>query len=139
MNFLEDTFDIDFKFINTWGPSRTFYYNSPSATSYEVYINSKTLNVYDDPSHDEVTDAVVGILNYSQVVKVLKVNGQWGYIESPYTGWIKLTDTSKVTTYIDNVAITLKFEAQTQSSADRDIASSIIESIKDYIEATCLL
>ena len=134
LNFLEDTFDIDFKFINTWGPSRTFYYNSPSTTSYEVYINSKTLNVYDDPSHDGVTDTVVGILNYSQVVKVLKVNSQWGYIESPYTGWIKLTDTSKVTTYIDNVAITLKFEAQTQSSADRDIASSIIESIKNYIE-----
>ena len=134
LSYLEDTFDIDFKFINTWGPSRTFYYTTPSTSSYEIYANTKVLNVYDDPKYDGDRSHVVGQLQAMQTAVVLKVNGQWGYIESPYQGWIKLLDTERVTSYIDNVAITLNFEARLQSSADKDIATAIIADIKDYIE-----
>ena len=43
---LEDTFDIDLKFFNTYGPSKTFYYNIPASQNYKVRVAIKHINVY---------------------------------------------------------------------------------------------
>ena len=45
-----------------------------------------------------------------------------------------MSNTSRVTTYIDNVAINLGFETQLHSAADRDIITNIISIIKEYVE-----
>ena len=131
---LEDTFDIDFKFINTYGPSRTFYYEIPTENAYEVYVNTKLLNVYDDNLIENDPTSIRGILKYMQIVRIDSENGQWGHISSPIEGWIKLADTKRLTTYVDNVAISLKFAIRLQSSADKNIINSIIRDIKDFIE-----
>jgi len=129
---LEDTFGIDYKFVNTWGPSKTFYYIIPAASSYNVSVNEKTINVYSTMSDDE--EYIIGRLNYAQVVTVSDIKGQWGHIYSPFDGYIKLSDTTRLTTYIDNVAISLNFETQLYSTSDKEIISSIVDIIKDYIE-----
>ena len=131
LDYLEDTFSVDFKFINTWGPSRTFYYVIPSATSYNATVITKTLNVYSKANEDST---VVGQLNLDQEIIITNVSGVWGYIEEPYVGWVRLEDISRETTFIDNVAITLDFEARVQSSAYRDIGASITQYVKDFIE-----
>ena len=56
-----------------------------------------------------------------------------GYITNP-GGWIRLADTSKETTYIDNVSLTFKFALEAMTSADRNISDSIIADLKSYIE-----
>lgn len=131
---LEDTFDIDLKFVNTFGPSNTFYYNIPSSQNYKVKVVVKQINVYSSTADEHNQDAVVGVLNYGREVVVTKVRGQWGYIISPYEGWIKLADTTKNTNFVDNVAITLKFALEAQTSADKYISTNIIQDIKEYIE-----
>lgn len=133
LHVLEDTFDIDFKFVNTFGPSRTFYYDIPSSQNYRVMVNVYSLNVYGNTESESLSNKV-GELSYTQEVIIIKVRGQWGYITSPYTGWIKLADTKKVTNYIDNVAIKLRFALQAQTSADKYISEKIIADIKAYIE-----
>lgn len=130
---LEDTFDIDFKFMNTFGPSHTFYYNIPTETSYDVEVTVKNTNVYSVLSSN-MDDYIVGQLNIQQVVTINKINGQWGYITSPFTGWIKLSDTKKIETYVDNVAISMKFAVQPQTATDKTIIPSIISDIRTYIE-----
>jgi len=130
---LEDTFDIDFKFINTYGPSRTFYYIDPTSKTYDVKVNSKQLYVYSNTAQ-EAPEYVVGILQYEQVVTIEQVNGQWGYITSPYIGWIKLSDTERINTFIDNVAITMKFSLEASNTAGKLISNNIIQDIKLFIE-----
>ena len=130
---LEDTFDIDFKFINTYGPSRTFYYVDPTAKTYDAKVNSKQLYVYNN-TVQELPEYVVGILQYEQVVTIEKVDGQWGYITSPYVGWIKLADTVRINTFIDNVAITMKFSLEANNTAGKLISNNIIQDIKTFIE-----
>jgi len=83
-------------------------------------------------SDDE--EYIIGRLNYAQVVTVSDIKGQWGHIYSPFDGYIKLSDTTRLTTYIDNVAISLNFETQLYSTSDKEIISSIVDIIKDYIE-----
>ena len=131
---LEDTFDIDFKFVNTWGPSRTFYYTDPTATSYDVSVAVKELNIYSQYGDEDNTDLIVGVLPYEQIINVTKVQGQWGYITSPYVGWIKLSNTNRINTFIDNTAITMKFTLEAESSADKQIANNIIYDIKNFVE-----
>ena len=131
---LEDTFSIDFKFVNAFGPSKTFYYRIPSANSYKVVVSVKELNVYRSTVDELDMSAVTGVLELGQQVEIVKVKGQWGKILSPYEGWIKLADTVKKTTFIDNVAINLKFALEAQSSADKGIGDNIIRDIKEYIE-----
>jgi hypothetical protein len=132
---LEDTFDVDLKFFNTYGPSKMFYYNIPSATTFKVRVSTKFLyvvsNTVDEADSEEYR---VGILHMGDEVTVTKVKGQWGYIMAPYEGWIKLADTSKTITYIDNVALTLKFSLEAQTSADKYIAEDIVSDVKEYIE-----
>ena len=134
LHVLEDTFAIDFKFINTFGPSKTFYYNIPSSQEYKVRVSIKQLNVYKNTVDEDDPDNISGVLLYGQDVKIMRVKGQWGYITSPYEGWIKLSDTTKLTTFIDNVAVELKFALEAQTSADKYISASIIRDIKEYIE-----
>ena len=131
---LEDTFDIDFKFVNTYGPSRTFYYNDPTAKSYYVTVSTKELNVYSEITDDDNESLISGVLKYSQVINILKTSGQWGYIEYPYTGWVKLSDTTRMNTFVDNVAINMKYSMQVESSADKTISNNIINDIKYFIE-----
>ena len=134
LEVLEDTFDIDFKFVNTFGPSKTFYYQIPSSQNFKVKVAIKELNVYSSTVDEDDESNVVGVISFGQYVNVTKVRGQWGYITDPFVGWIKLSDTTRVTTFIDNVAVELKFALEAQSSADKYISGSIIQDIKEYIE-----
>lgn len=127
---LEDTFDIDFKFVNTYGPSKTFYYNIPTSQNYKITIQVKQTNVYRNLDEENI----VGILKYGQEVIIVKTSGQWGYITTPYEGWVRLSDGSKKVSFIDNVAINLKFALEAQTSADKYISNNIISDIKEYIE-----
>ena len=134
LNVLEDTFDIDLKFVNTFGPSKTFYYNIPSSQNYKVRVSIKKLNVYSTTEDENRDDFIVGTLQYDQIVTITRVRGQWGYILSPFEGWIKLADTTKNKNFIDNVAVDLKFALEAQSTADKLIADDIVQDIKTYIE-----
>jgi hypothetical protein len=131
---LEDTFDIDLKFFNTYGPSKMFYYNIPSSQNYKVRIAVKMVNVYKTTENESDTSNIVGTLDFGSEVYISKVRGQWGYIVSPYEGWIKLSDTTKCISYIDNVALTMQFALEAQSSADKYISDDIISDVKEYIE-----
>ena len=131
---LEDTFDIDLKFFNTYGPSRIFYYNIPSTENYKVRIAVQDLKVLANTEDEDDENAITGWLHFGNQVTISKVKGQWGYINNPYNGWIKLADTTKVINYIDNVALTMKFALEAQTSADKYISGDIILDIKEYIE-----
>lgn len=131
---LEDTFDIDFKFFNTYGPSKIFYYNIPSSQNYKATISVKSVNVLSSTEDESDQSNIVGNIDFGTEVVITKTNGQWGYITSPYTGWIRLADTTKNINYIDNVALTLKFALQAETTADRYIADNIRDDIKEYIE-----
>jgi len=130
---LEDTFDIDFKFFNTYGPSKMFYYSIPSSQEYKVRVITKKLKVFKNTESEEDTN-VVGTLSIGDQINITKVKGQWGYITSPYEGWIKLADTTKVTNYIDNVALSMKFALEANTSADKYISDDIVIDVKEYIE-----
>ena len=127
---LEDTFDIDLKFFNTYGPSKMFYYDIPSSQNYKVKVTVKRTNVYRN-TLNEID--VIDILPFGTELLITKVNGQWGY-NPTYDGWIKLLDTTKLVNYIDNVALNFKFALQTQTSADKYITNNIVTDIKEYIE-----
>ena len=131
---LEDTFDIDLKFFNTYGPSKMFYYNIPSSQNYKVLVAVSDLKVLTNTVDEDDKNAIAGWLHFGNQVNIIKVRGQWGYIDSPYKGWIKLADTTKVINYIDNVALTMKFALEAQTSADKYIGDDIILDIKEYIE-----
>lgn len=134
LTVLEDTFGMDFKFFNTYGPSNRFYYDIPSATSYKVQIPLKSVNVYSSTVDEDNTSAIVGVLEFGDEVMITKVKGQWGYIETPFEGWIKLSNCTKVINYIDNVSLNMKFALEAQTSADKVIGNSIIYDIKEYME-----
>lgn len=131
---LEDTFDIDLKFFNTYGPSKMFYYNIPSAQNYKVRVAIQDLKILTNTSDEDNEEFIAGWLHFGNQVDITKVKGQWGYIEYPEKGWIKLADTTKVINYIDNVALTMKFALEAESSADKYISDDIISDIKEYIE-----
>jgi hypothetical protein len=131
---LEDTFDIDLKFFNTFGPSRTFYYDIPSSTNYKATVAVKELKVLSSTVDEDDKDALVATIPYSTQIKITKIKGQWGYITSPYEGWVKIADTAKCINYIDNVALNFKFALEAESSADKYITDNIINDVKEYIE-----
>lgn len=131
---LEDTFDIDLKFFNTYGPSKTFYYNIPASQNYKVRVAIKHINVYKVTEDEGNEENIVGTLDFGDEIYITKVKGQWGYITAPYEGWIKLADTTKCISYIDNVALTMKFALEAQTSADKYVSDDIITDIKEYIE-----
>ncbi len=131
---LEDTFDIDLKFVNTFGPSKTFYYNIPSSQNYRLTISVKETNVLSSTIDESDASAVVGVLKYGQEILITKVRGQWGYTTAPYEGWVKLSDGTRKLNFIDNVAVSMKFALEAQTSADKYISGSIISDIKEYIE-----
>ena len=128
---LEDTFGLDFKFVNTYGPSRRFYYIIPNEKTYKVKVKTKKLYVYKEM--DESSD-VLGSLAINTEVQIIKSEGIWGRIRSPYDGYIKLSDTSRCLSYMDNISITLKFALETVSFEDKTIVDDIKQDIKDYIE-----
>lgn len=131
---LEDTFDIDLKFFNTYGPSRMFYYNIPSSQNYKVRVITKQLKVLSSTIDEDDESALVGTLSFGDNVNIIKIKGQWGLINSPYNGWIKLSDTTRLVNYVDNVALTFKFALEAESSADKYITDNIINDIKEYME-----
>lgn len=131
---LEDTFDIDLKFFNTYGPSKMFYYDIPSSQNYKVSVSISDLKVINNTEDEDDESAIVGWLHFGSQIDIVKVRGQWGYITYPYKGWIKLADTTKIINYIDNVALTMKFALQAQTSADKYISNNIILDIKEYME-----
>ena len=136
LHVLEDTFDIDFKFVNTFGPSKTFYYRIPSSQNYKAIISVKELNVYSTTVNELDETAVIGKLKLGQQITILKTKGQWGKISlsGDVEGWIKLSDTIRKTNFVDNVAVHLKFALEAQTSADRGIGDGIAQDIKEYIE-----
>lgn len=134
MDSLEDTFGIDVKFFNTYGPSRTFYYDIPSAKQFKVVVSTDTLNVYSSTMDEDDRSAIIGTLDKDDVVFITKTKGQWGYIESPYKGWIKTSSTVKYTNYIDNVALNMEFALKAVTSSDKNIDRNIIYDIKEYME-----
>lgn len=131
---LEDTFDIDLKFFNTYGPSRMFYYNIPSSQNYKVRVAIKELKVIKNTIDEDEPENIVGTLNFGDEVYITKVRGQWGWIDNPFSGWIKLADTTKCINYIDNVALNFKWALEAETSADKYIDTNIIQDIKEYIE-----
>lgn len=140
---LEDTFDIDLKFFNTYGPSKTFYYNIPSSQNYKVRVAIQELNVFDNNTENEDDETkIIHSYELGSIINILKTRGQWGYVKIPKEnendddkyGWVKLADTTKVINYIDNVALTMKFALEASTSADKYIGNSIIYDIKEYIE-----
>ena len=130
---LEDTFDIDFKFFNTYGPSKVFYYNIPSSQNFKVRVAVQDLKVLSNTADEDNLNEVLTLLHFGDQVTISKVKGQWGYIEN-YHGWIKLADTTKLINHIDNVALTMKFALQAETSADKYISDDIINDIKEYVE-----
>ena len=58
LSVLEDTFGIDLKFFNTFGPSRLFYYNVPSANSFDAVVSIKIINVYSNTEDEDNEDNV---------------------------------------------------------------------------------
>lgn len=135
LSVLEDTFGIDLKFFNTFGPSRKFYYDIPSSTSYKVKVGVDVTKVFKEPNENDTSEYnIIGSLKYGEELNIIKVKGQWGYIEFPMNGWIKLTDTVKCINYIDNVSLTMKYALEAQTSADKYISNNIIRDVKDYIE-----
>lgn len=153
---LEDTFDIDLKFFNTYGPSKMFYYNIPSSQNYNVKIAIHEIKILSETRDEDDSSKIIGYLKYGREVSVTKVDGIWGRINipsdyinnpdyepmldedgepiKPTTGWIKLADTTKVINYIDNVALTMKFALEAETSADKYVSEDIIYDIKEYIE-----
>ena len=134
---LEDTFDIDLKFFNTYGPSQMFYYNIPSAQNYFVRAGIKELKVLSNTVDEDMN--IITTVEYGTRLHVTKVRGQWGYVtftdkNDTIEGWVKLADTNKVINYIDNVALTFKWALEAESSADKYISNNIITDIKEYIE-----
>ena len=131
---LEDTFGIDLKFFNTYGPSKRFYYDIPDAKTYKARVVINKLNVYSNTADEDDKSNIIGTLDLGEEILITKIKGQWGYIETPYAGWVKISNTSKVVNYIDNVALNMKFAIETQSSADKYITTNIINDVKEYIE-----
>ena len=131
---LEDTFGIDLKFFNTYGPSKRFYYDIPDAKTYKARVVINKLNVYSNTADEDDKSNIVGTLDLGEEILIVKIKGQWGYIETPYAGWVKISNTSKIVNYIDNVALNMRFAMQTQSSADKYITTNIVNDIKEYIE-----
>lgn len=131
---LEDTFDLDLKFFNTFGPSKMFYYDIPSSQQYKASVAIKDLKVLNSTVDEDDENNIVGWLHYGTEIDIIKTKGQWGYISYPYEGWIKLADTIKIINYIDNVAINMKFSLEAETSADKYIGNNIISDIKEYIE-----
>ena len=134
---LEDTFDIDLKFFNTYGPSQMFYYNIPSAQDYFVRAGIKELKILSNTVDENLN--IITTVPYGTRLHVTKVRGQWGYVtfndgDNIIEGWVKLADTNKVVNYIDNVALTFKWALEAESSADKYISNNIITDIKEYIE-----
>ena len=127
---LEDTFGIDFKFVNTYGPSNRFYYILPNEKTYKVKIATKKAYVYSDIEKE----IIAGSLKQGDVVNILRTNGLWGYIDKPIAGWIRLADSKRLVDYIDNVSISLKFALEVVSASDREIVNDISADIKAYLE-----
>ena len=140
LEVLEDTFGIDLKFFNTYGPSRRFYYEEPNASSYKAKVVVTKANILANiTGNEDDENNIVASLYNGESVMIEKVRGQWGRITIAInggyvTGWIKLSNVSRVATYIDNVSLSMKFAMQTQSSADKSCANNIVLDIKDYIE-----
>ena len=130
LSFIEDTFDIDLKFFNTYGPAKTFYYDIPNIQNYKIRIIKSTANLYKTAS--DISD-IINIIQSGTELIISQVSGQYGY-SSIYKGWIKLSDAIKVVERIDNVALSFKFAMQLQSTADKSIINNIINDIKEYIE-----
>lgn len=127
---LEDTFGIDFKFVNTYGPSKRFYYILPTEHTYNVKVTAKKVEVYAGLNSEEV----IGILGLGTIVNVTRIDGIWARVKYPYDGWIRLEDTTRCVSYIDNVAISLKFALESTSTGDRSILDGVVSDIKEYIE-----
>lgn len=130
LSFIEDTFDIDLKFFNTYGPAKTFYYDIPTAQRYKVRVTTKYTYSYEKPSDNS---KIIETIPLDTELIISQVNGQYGY-SSIYKGWIKLSDTTKLVECIDNVALSFKFAMKVQSTADKFIINNIINDIKEYIE-----
>lgn len=131
---LEDTFGIDLKFFNTYGPSKKFYYNIPSSQDYKAKVAVKELKVLSNTSDEDDPNNISTVLSYSTQVHIIKVKGQWGLIDNPCSGWIKIGDVIRDVNYIDNVALSFKWALEAQTSADKYITENIIQDIKEYIE-----
>lgn len=131
---LEDTFGIDLKFFNTFGPSKRFYYSIPDATSYKVKVIIDELNVYSNTSDEDDTSNIVGTIDFGDEVLITKIKGQWGKIITPFEGWIKLSSTTRLVNYIDNVGLNMRFALEALTSADKYITTNIINDVKEYIE-----
>ena len=144
LSVLEDTFGVDLKFFNTFGPSRRFYHVEPNSTSYKATTAIAEVKVYSNTVDEDIEDNVITTLGFGVQVYIEKVNGQWGYImvpnmideesKKPVYGWIKLSNVSRNTDYIDNVALEMKFQMETATSSDKYIKNNIVYDIKEYIE-----
>jgi hypothetical protein len=116
-----------------------FYYNIPSSQDFKVKVAIKELKVLSNTSDEDNPEYLVAVLPYGTQIHITKVRGQWGYFENTVNGvriqgWVKLADTTKITNYIDNVALQFKWALEAETSADKYITSSIITDIKEYIE-----
>ena len=131
IHVLEDTYDIDFKFFNTYGPSKMFYYNNQSAKSYKAKVSIKTANIYSEMSENS---AIVSTLSKGQYIQIIKTKNQWGYIAEPVTGWIRLLDIDKCVNYIDNVSLNFVYSLEAEINADNNLTNNIVYDIKNYIE-----
>lgn len=138
---LEDTFDIDLKFFNTYGPSKMFYYDIPSSQAYKVRVAVKNLKLLRNTEDEDGENAIIQWLHFGDQITINKVVGQWGRVtvgkddEGKDTyGWVKLADTTRIISYIDNVSLTMNFALEANSSADKYISDDIIADIKSYVE-----
>ena len=90
-------------------------------------------NVYFTVDEDD-KNSIVGVLEFGDKVLIENTNGQWGYIKSPFEGWIKLSNVTRLINYIDNTALNMKFALEAVTSADKYISNNIIRDIKTYME-----
>ena len=142
IDVLEDTFGIDLKFFNTFGPSKKFYYDIPSSTSYKAKVSIKELNVYSNTSDEDNPDYIIDTLSFGDIVLIESVKGIWGLITSSkrnesgeyIKGYIKLSSITRIKDYIDNVSLKMFYALETQTSSDKYIIENIKPDIKEYIE-----
>ena len=56
LSVLEDTFGVDLKFFNTFGPSRRFYHVEPNSTSYKATTAIAEVKVYSNTVDEDIED-----------------------------------------------------------------------------------
>jgi hypothetical protein len=123
---LENNADLDLKFYNTWGPSRTFvnaHDNLPISTNVSVSLRMKTAGTIDAAIGETINDTVIkavadanstGRFSFSNVARVLE-------------------DTISNVQYTEFVSVNGITTAQTIKAVNNDVSAMTTEQLIRYV------